>query len=133
VAKPKITQALIFTVPNKVGQLSAVSELLAEANVNIDAIVAVESGSSAEFCVITAKKEKAKKALSPLGTDVREESVVCVQMANKAGRLGKAAKKLAHAGVNVSRAWASAFGGKSATLVLQTSDDKKAVEALTKK
>jgi len=132
-AKAKIAQALIFTVPNKVGQLCAVSELIAEANVNIDAIIAVESGSSAEFRIITAKNEKAKKALSSLATDVRQESAVCVQMANKAGRLGKAAKKLADAGVNVIRAWAATFGGKSTTLVLQTSDDNKAVEALRKK
>ena len=46
-AKAKKVHQLSFTLPNKVGQLSAVAELIGAANVNIDAILATESGSGA--------------------------------------------------------------------------------------
>jgi hypothetical protein len=129
-AKAKIVQVLSFTLPNKVGQLSAVGELIGAAKVNVDAILAMETGAGAEFRIITAKNAKVRKALAPLGVELREEDTICVQMANKAGRLDKVAKKLADAAVNVNRVWATGFGGKSTTLVLQTSDDKKALAVL---
>ena len=132
-AKAKGAQLLSFTLPNKVGQLSAVSDLIANAKINIEAILAVETGSQAEFRVVTAKNPKAKKALAPLGVEVREEPVLCVDMANKAGSLGKLARRLASASVNINRMWATSFRGKTATAVLQTSDDKKAISSLKKK
>ncbi|HVP19186.1 MAG TPA: hypothetical protein VMU36_09330 [Spirochaetia bacterium] len=132
-AKAKEAQQLSFTLPNKVGQLSAVSDLIAAAKVNIEAILAIESGAQAEFRVVTAKNPKVKKALAPLGVEVKEEAVLCIDMANKAGSLGKLAKRLADASVNINRLWATSFKGKTATAVLQTSDDKKALSSLTKK
>ena len=42
-AKVKTVKILTFTLPNKVGQLAAVSELLGEAGVNISAIRAADS------------------------------------------------------------------------------------------
>jgi hypothetical protein len=132
-AKAKEAQQLSFTLPNKVGQLSVVSELIAAAKINIEAILAVESGSQAEFRVMTAKNPKAKKALAPLGVEVREEPVLCIDMVNKAGSLGKLAKRLAGASVNINRVWATSFKGKTVTVVLQTSDDKKALSSLKKK
>ena len=131
-AKARMAQLLSFKLPNKVGQLSAVGDLVGAAGVNIEAILAVESGANAEFRVVTGKGAKAKKALSTLGAEISEEGVICVQVANKAGRLSKVAKKLADAAVNVNRAWGTSFKGKSSMLFLQTSDDKKALAALGK-
>ena len=132
-AKAKEAQLLSFSLPNKVGQLSAVSEMIAAAGINIEAILAIEAGSQAEFRVVTAKNPKAKKALAPLGVEVREEPALFITAANKAGSLGKLAKRLAAASVNINRVWATSFKGKTATAVLQTSDDKKALASLKKK
>ena len=132
-AKAKEAQLLSFTLPNKVGQLSAVSNLIAAAKINIEAILAVEAGAQAEFRVVTAKNPKAKKALASLGVEIKDEPVLCVDMANKAGSLSKLAKRLAVASVNINRAWATGFKGKTTTAVLQTSDDKKALASLRKK
>jgi len=131
-AKAKMAQQLSFKLPNKVGQLSVVGDLVGSAGVNIEAILAIESGANAEFRVVTGRSAKAKKALSALGVEISEEDVILVRMANKAGRLSKAAKRLADASVNVNRAWGTSSGGKSSTLILQTSDDKKALAALGK-
>jgi hypothetical protein len=75
---------------------------------------------------------KAKKALTPLGVEMKESDALCVEMPNKSGRLHKVAKKLAEAGVNIHSSWGTAFTGKTASCVLITSDDKKAVAALKK-
>lgn len=131
-AKAKESQLLSFSLPNKAGQLAAVSDLIGAAGVNIEALLATEAGSQAEFRVLVARNAKAKKALAALGVDIAKAPVLCVDMPNKAGSLKKVAKRLAEASVNVNRAWATSFRGKTATLVLQTSDDKKALQALTK-
>ena len=132
-AKAKEAQLLSFALPNKVGELSAFTDLIAAAKINIEAILAVEAGSQAEFRVVTAKNPKAKKVLAPLGVEVREEPALCIDMTNKAGSLGKLAKRLAAGSININRVWATSFKGKTATVVLQTSDDKKALASLKKK
>lgn len=131
-AKVKIVKLLSFTLPNKVGQLAAVTELLGEAGVSISALRAAEAGSHAEFLLAVKKPAKAKKALAPLGVELKEEDALCIEMQNKAGRLQKVAKKLAEAGVNIQSSWGTAFTGKTVSCVLITSDDKKAIAALKK-
>jgi hypothetical protein len=131
-AKVAIVKLLSFSVPNKVGQLAAVTTLLWEANVNLSAIRAAEAGSSAEVVIAVKNPTKGKKALAPLGVDLKETDALCIEMPNKAGRLQKVAKKLADAGVNVQSSWATAFTGKTASCIVVTSDDKKAIAALKK-
>jgi hypothetical protein len=120
-------------VPNKVGQLAAVTELLGSSNLNITAVRAAETGSHAEFVLGTKNTQKALKALAPLGVEVKETDGLYLEMPNKAGRLQKAAKKLADAGVNIHSLWGTAFSGKTAGCILTTSDDAKARAALKKK
>ncbi len=132
-AKAKEAQILAFSIPNKPGQLAAVADLIAQAGVNVKAILAQESGSQAEFRILTAKNAKVRKALGPLNVEVREEPVIWVELPNKAGSLEKIARKIAGASVNITRTWAASFKGKTSTLVMQTSDDKKALEAMAGK
>jgi hypothetical protein len=131
-AKAKKVRLISFTLPNKVGQLAAVTELLAGAKLDIQGFLALETGASAEFRVAVKNLAKAVKALQPLGVPTKEEDALCVQVVNKQGRLQKAARKLADAGVNIRSSWATAFTGKTATCILLTSDDAKAIAALSK-
>ena len=131
-AKAKKAQALAFTLSNKAGQLSAVCGLIAEAGVNIAGIQVTDSGANADFHIVTAKNAKARKALAPLGVEIRDEDVLSVALADKAGRLLKVAKRLADAGINVLHAWATTSDGKKASLILRTSDDKKALALINK-
>jgi hypothetical protein len=131
-AKISAVKLLSFTIPNKVGQLAAVTVLLGDAGVNINAIRAVEAGSNAEVVVAVKNPAKAKKALAPLGVELKESDALCVEMPNKAGRLQKVAKKLADAGVNIQSSWGTAFTGKSASCVIVASDNAKAIAALKK-
>ena len=120
-------------LPNKVGQLAAVCEPIARANVSIEALCARESGENAEFMLVTENNAKAKKALASLGAEIRETEVIGLELPNKAGKLAEAARKLAEAGVNIRSVWGSAFSGRSAVCVLMTSDDRTAIRILGKK
>jgi hypothetical protein len=131
-AKATAVKLLGFTIPNKVGQLAAVTELLGKADVNLMAIRAAEAGSNADCVVAVKNAAKAKKALAPLGVEVKEVDALCIEMPNKAGRLEKVTKKLAAAGVNIHSAWGTAYTGKTASAIFLTSDDKKAIAALKK-
>jgi hypothetical protein len=131
-AKTKKVKLISFTLPNEVGQLAAVTELIAGAKLDIQGFQAVEVGASAEFRLAVKNTAKAAKALGPLGVQTKEEDALCVQMVNKQGRLQRVARKLADAGVNIHSSWATAFTGKTATCILLTSDDKKAIAALEK-
>jgi hypothetical protein len=131
-AKVKSVKLLSFTLPNKVGQLAAVTELLGGADVNIMAMRAVGAGSNAEFDLAVKNTAKAKKALAPLGVEMKETDALSIEVPNKAGRFHKVAKKLADAGVNIQSSWGTAFTGKTAISILTTADDKKAIAALKK-
>ena len=132
-AKATSVKLVSFTLPNKAGQLAAVSELLADARLSIQAFSASDSGATAEFTIAVKNAVKAKKALAPLGVEIKEQSAVCVEMANEPGRLHKVTKKLADAGINIQSSWATAFTGKTARGVFVTSDDAKALTAVNKK
>jgi hypothetical protein len=129
-AKVKTVALLGFTLPDKVGQLAAVTSLLGDAGVNIAAIRAAGKGANAEFLIAVKKPGKARKALAPLGVELTESEALCIEMPNRAGRLQKAAKKLAEAGVDIRWTWATAFAGKTASCLISTSDDVKAIAAL---
>ena len=131
-AKAVAVKLLSFTLPNKIGQLAAVAGLLGEAGVNVTALRAAEAGSSAEFTIGVKNPKKALKALASLGVEIKETDALCVELSNKAGRLQKVTRKLADAGVNLQASWSTAFTGKTASCILVTSDDKKAVAALKK-
>jgi hypothetical protein len=132
-AKAKKVKLVSFTMPNKVGQLAAVTELIAGAKLDLKGFHAVDSGSNAEFSLAVKNTAKAAKALAPLGIQTKEEDALCIEMPNKPGRLYKVIRKLADAGVNIRSSWATAYTGKTASCVLVTSDDKKAIAALEKK
>ena len=132
-AKTKPVKLLSFTLPNKVGQLAAVAKLLGTADVNVLALRAAEAGSNADCSIAVKNPGKALKALASLGAEVKESDALCVLVPNKAGRLEKVTRKLAEAGINLHAAWSTAFTGKTASCILVTSDDKKALAVLGKK
>ena len=129
-AKTTKAKLLSFTLPNKLGQLAAVSEALAAAKLQITAFSGSDVGNNAEFLLLVDKTGRAQKALASLGVELKEEDAIAVQLTNKPGRLAKVAKKLADAKINIRRSWATAFSGKTATCIMQTSDDPKAITVI---
>ena len=131
-AKAKKVKQLSFTMPNRAGLLSEVSAAVSGAKVNINALCAYEMGDSANFILTTDGNARTRKALAQLGAEAKEEDVVAVEMPNKIGELQKVAKKIVDAGININYVYGTTGAGKSATCVLQTSDNAKAVKVINK-
>jgi len=132
-AKAKKSRQLNFIMPNRVGLLSEISTAITNAKVNINAICAYEMEDKAYFMLITDSNARAKKALGPLGVEIKEDDVVSVEMPNKVGELQKVAKKIADAGIDVNYMYGTAGAGKTSTCVFKTIDDKKAIKVINKK
>ena len=132
-AKAKKVTLLTLSVPDKVGQIAALAELVAGAKANILALVAAEAGGNAEVRLVVDKIEKVKKALAGFAGEVKQEEALRVDVQNKPGSLLKVSQKIANAGINISRSWATAFSGKTATCLLVTADNEKAAAALAAK
>jgi hypothetical protein len=131
-AKAKKVKQLSFTMPNRAGLLSEVSAAVSGAKVNINAICAYEMGDNASFMLTTDGNARARRALAKLGVEAKEEDVVAVEMPNKIGESQKVGKRIADAGINIVYVYGTTGTGKSATCVLQTSDNAKAVKVINK-
>src|SRR4030042_3663026 len=127
-AKAKKSKQLSFAMSNKAGLLSEISTTIASAKVNINAICAYEMEDKAYFMLSTDSNTKAKKALAPLGIEIKEEDVVAVEMPNKVAELQKVAKRIAGAGINIIYMYGTAGTSKSSICVFKTADDKKAIK-----
>lgn len=131
-AKAKKAKQISFTMPDRAGLLAKVTATIAGAKVNITAICAYGMDKKAYFILNTSSNAKAKKALSRLGAKIDEDDVVAVEMSNRAGVLQKVAKRIGDAGINIYYMYGTAATGKTATCILKTSDDAKAIKVINK-
>jgi hypothetical protein len=129
-AKASIVKQLFFSLPNNVGLLMEITEALAKAKINVEAICAYAwEELDASFMMVTDNNTKAKKVLSKMGAKVELEEVLALEVPNKVGELNKATKKIAFAGIDIYYLYGSPAKGKM-TLIFKTENDKKALKAL---
>lgn len=131
-AKAKKVKQLSFMMPDRSGLLSEISAALAGAKVNVNALCAYGMQGEANFMLTSDSNAKAKKALAPLGAEIKEHDVFSVEMPNKPGELQKVAKKLADAGINIIYMYGTTGAGRAATCIFTTSDDAKAIKLINK-
>jgi len=131
-AKASKVKQLFFSLPNNVGLLMEITEALAKARINVEAICAYAwEELEASFMIVTDNNTKAKKVLSKMGAKVELEEVLALEVPNKVGELHKATKKIAFAGIDIYYLYGSPAKGKM-TLIVKTENDKKALKALAK-
>ena len=131
-AKASKVKQLFFSLPNNVGLLMEITEALAKAKINVEAICAYAwEELEASFMIVTDNNTKAKKVLSRMGAKVELEDVIALEVPNKVGELHKATKKIAFAGIDIYYLYGSPAKGKM-TLIMKTENDKKALKALAK-
>lgn len=131
-AKATKAKQLSFSLPNRPGLLNEVTSAIANAKVNITAICAYEMGETAYFVINVDSNAKAKKALSGIGADVKEEDVVVVEMPNKVGELEKVAKRIAEAGINIEYVYGTTSTGKTSACIFKTADNRKTIRVINK-
>ncbi|HUL59137.1 MAG TPA: ACT domain-containing protein [Anaeromyxobacteraceae bacterium] len=117
-------------VPDRPGMLGEIASALGEKKVNIRAVNGWVEGGEGVVRLVVDKAPAARKVLAARGWSPEEREVIELELADKPGALGAAARALGAAGVNIEHVFVGAGGGRKATLFLSVSDPVAAAKAL---
>ena len=113
---------LTVALENRPGTLAHVATVLADAKVNVLAVLGSTAGGQGSAQVVVDNVNKAKKALGGAGLAYTEGTLEEYELPNKPGALAQLAGKLAKQGINIDCAYATAHkSAKKAVVVLGTS------------
>jgi len=130
----KTATEITATFNDTIGLTAKVASAVAAENVNILAATGTSASSlrrNATFTLIVDDFAKAERALERIGAEeIHESSIIMVETPNKVGALERIARIIADAGINIYYFYATTSSGKTATSVIKTADDKKAIKAL---
>jgi hypothetical protein len=102
---------LTVRLEDRPGELARLGEALGGAGVNVDGFSGTTSGGQGEIHLLVEDAASARSALEGAGIQVTgEREVLVVDAPNNPGELGKAARRLADAGVNIEVAFPTADG-----------------------
>jgi hypothetical protein len=124
---------LTIKVPNRAGQLAAITGALGEAGVNIASLAGSTIGGKGLVHIVVADKDAAKarrafkKAKLRIATD---RKLLEIRLADKPGTLARVAARLGKGRVSVDSAYMIGTGKKSTTIGLGVKDARKAKKAL---
>lgn len=113
---------------NRPGTLERVGRALGDRRLQIDAISAETLGSTGVVRIITTDARRAVEALRGAGIEAYESQLVVANLANRPGELGRAARELAAAQINVEGVVTTADG----RLAFRTSDLDRTEQILRK-
>ena len=124
-------------VINEVGVLAKITSFLVNHGINIEAILgyATEVGEHAGLMFITDDNFSAIETLVQHGFEaIRENDVIIVEVENRPGALKNISECCARNNINVTYLYCTTCsGGCPAKLVLSTSDNDRAIAALSEK
>jgi hypothetical protein len=102
---------LTVRIEDRPGELARVGEALGGAGMNVDGFSGTTTGGQGEIHLLVEDAASARSALEGAGIQVTgEREVLVVDAPNNPGELGKAARRLADAGVNIEVAFPTADG-----------------------
>lgn len=122
---------LHVTTPNEPGILGRVLSTLANSGVNLKALNAYSDEDKGVFLLITSDNKKAEKCLKALGYAVKTNSVVTVLIDDRIGAGAEIGALIGNAVIDVDYCYCSSAGLGKALLVIQTNNNKKAIETLS--
>lgn len=96
----KVKQLAVF-MENKPGRLNEITHALADADVNIRGFSVADMADYGIFRVIVHNPDAAKSALNKLGFTAKESDVVCANVPDKPGGLGRILDVFSQAGISV--------------------------------
>jgi hypothetical protein len=114
---------LTISLENQPGTLAQMARVLADAKVNISALLlGSTAGTQGSAQIVVDDIRKAKKALEQAQLSYTEGTVEEFELANKPGALAELTEKLAKKGINIDSAYASMpKGAKKAAVLVATS------------
>ena len=123
--------AFLVELDNKPGGLAAIGEALGSRGINIENIAGSACGSSGRVTIQTSDDAGTRQALGALGLKVDEMEIVEASLAHQPGSLGKAARRLADAGVNIESILPTGMSGGEVTVGFVTNNPAKTREVLS--
>lgn len=124
-------QIVVF-LENRPGALSELCDVLADAEINIEAILLEGSVDFGNVRLHVSGPRKAEKALRDAGYQFRTAEALVLKLSNEPGALADATKRLAKAKVNIDALFGTtAPGTDEAEFVFMVSDVEKARKALS--
>ena len=132
----RTAKEITATMLDGIGITAKVAAALAAEKVNILAGTGYSASGfrrMATFTLIVDNIEKAEKALEEIGAEnIQDQSVIMVETENKPGALERVSRIIADAGIAIYYFYATTSSGRTATSVIKTANDKKAIKALSK-
>ena len=124
------TQFVVF-LENRPGALAELAETLAEAEVNINAMLLEGSVDFGNVRIHVDNVRKGEKALKDGGYQYRKAAAIALPISNAPGALADVARKLAKAKINIDALFGTtAPGADHAEFVLMVNDEEKARKVL---
>jgi hypothetical protein len=117
-------------VQNKPGELAKVCEMLGDHGVNIRAISSERGSGKPMIRIVTDDETTTKSALARSGIGYDLKDVIAVRIQDRPGELGKIAKTLARAMVNVDSIYILGKDGGAAEIALTVDNVLKAQSVL---
>ena len=113
---------LTVSLENQPGKFAAVAKVLADAKVNIVAVLGSTAGARGSAQVVVDNITEAKKALSAAQVSYAVGALEQVELPNKPGALAEFTARLAKRGINIDAAYGTALkGAKKSVLFFATS------------
>jgi hypothetical protein len=102
---------LLVVLENRPGELARLGEALGNAGINMLGVCATTDGGRGEVHILVEDAGAARNALSGAGIEVsREREMLVAPVQEKPGELGRVARALADAGVNIELAYLAETG-----------------------
>lgn len=125
-----LSSQLVVLLENRPGALAELTEVLAEAEVNIEAILLEGSVDFGNVRLHVNPQRKAEKALRDAGYQYKVGETLNVELPNEPGQLAEITRKLAKAKVNIEMLFGTTAGNQKPELILMVDDAAKAKKAL---
>jgi hypothetical protein len=122
--------AFLVDLENKPGALATVAEALGAKGVNITGVSGASCGDSGRAAITTADDATARTVFQSLKMPFKEYEATDVSLAHTPGSLGKAARRLADAGVNIEAILPTGMTGNNISVAFVTNNPTKAREIL---
>jgi hypothetical protein len=113
---------LTVSLKNRPGALAQLAQTLADAKINVVALLGSSAGAQGSAQVVVEQISKTKKVLDKAKMSYKEGTLEQFELKNKPGTLAKVTGKLAKKGINIKSAYATMpKGAKKAVLLVATS------------
>jgi hypothetical protein len=119
-------KAFVVATEDRPGEIARIGEAMGTAGVNVSALAGLTGEGAGLVGFLVSDEAGARGALRAAGIEAKEVEVIRIALPDEPGALGKAARKLATAGVNIELALSTGISHGMGGVALAVSDPRRA-------